>query len=71
MPPRSNASTRFYVICFESIQLVIFFLIGCYGVSDVPADGAWKCQRCSQDNGKDIETSVSTIQHQVASRPRY
>lgn len=35
------------------------FVSGCYGVSDLPSDGQWKCQRCLQEDQKAIESSVS------------
>lgn len=33
----------------------------CYGVSDVSADGHWKCQRCSQEDAKDVEISFCSL----------
>lgn len=35
------------------------FMTGCYGVSNVPSDGNWKCQRCLQEDQKAVESSVS------------
>ena len=40
---------------------VVLFFSGCYGVSDAPSDGQWKCQRCSQEDKMDVEKSVSSI----------
>ncbi|KAJ7356170.1 Lysine-specific demethylase 4B [Desmophyllum pertusum] len=43
----------------ESCKLLVH--ASCYGVSDVPSDGQWKCQRCLQDDQKAVESSYCSL----------
>jgi len=43
----------------ESCLLLVH--ASCYGVSDAPSDGQWKCQRCSQEDKMDVEKSYCCL----------
>lgn len=54
-----TADTASPLLRCESCKLLVH--ASCYGVSDVPNDGHWKCQRCSQEDQKDVESSHCSL----------
>lgn len=54
-----SSDTRSPLLRCNLCQLLVH--ASCYGVSDVPTDGKWKCQRCSQEDAKNVEISYCSL----------
>ncbi|XP_073227774.1 lysine-specific demethylase 4C-like isoform X1 [Porites lutea] len=43
----------------EACQVLVH--ASCYGVSNIPSDGGWRCQRCSQQDHTAVQTSYCSL----------